>query len=206
MGSFVIITEEPYEPGWLSRTLFGATPRPRPPRPEETLDLAATADKIVHAFVEHGYLHEPLAPPIHSPQETHATQTLFANTGDQRVWADPNLQWLHWAFEPRCLRRDIDGLLQPVTNEDIWPDGELPESLDPHEMVAPTLDIHLFSQPIELIERTYDAKVGHPWAMIEFHYGDFFHEGRPRRWSEEQPLAVDLATLFGCRVEARLLT
>lgn len=205
MGSFVIITEEPYEPGWLSRTLFGATPRPRPPRPDETLDLMATADKIIAVFVEHEYLHKPPAPPVHSAKETHATRTLFANSGDQRVWADPGLDWLHLAFEPRCLRTDIDTLVQPVTHADVWPEENIPESVDPLELVAPTLDIHLFSRPIELVDQSFDAKVGHPWAIIEFHYGDFFHGSRPRRWSEEQPLAMDLAKIFGCRVEARIL-
>ncbi|PQO35127.1 hypothetical protein [Blastopirellula marina] len=206
MGSFVIITEEPYEPGWLTRNLFGATARPRPPRPAETLDLEKTAFQIVDFFVAHDYLHQPLVPPQHSREATYATQCLFTRSGDQLVWADPTLEWFHLAFEPRCLRLDIHPLLQPVTNEDAWPDGQLAEGLDPHEIVAPILDIHLFSRPIDLVEIPYDATVAHPWAMIEFQYGEFFHPGRPRAWTEEQPLAIDLAKLFGCRVEARLLT
>ncbi|MCC9607367.1 hypothetical protein LOC68_13125 [Blastopirellula sp. JC732] len=206
MGSFVIITEEPYEPGWFSRTFFGATPRPRPPRPEATLDLERTAHQIVDFFVEHGYLHKPLVPPEHSREATYATQNLFTRSGDQLVWADPTLQWHHLAFEPRCLRRDIEPLTQAVTIAESWPNGEVAEGLDPDEIIAPMLDIHLFSRPIELIEIPYDATVGHPWGMIEFQYGDLFHAGRPRSWTEEQPLAIDLAKLFQCRVEARHLT
>ncbi|MFI4874857.1 MAG: hypothetical protein ACIALR_05950, partial [Blastopirellula sp. JB062] len=164
MGSFVIITEEPYLPGWISRNLFGATPRPRPPRPEETHDLAIAADRIVRCFIDHGYLEEPVESLTHSPQETHATKTLFTETGDRRVWADPSIDWHHLTIEPRYLQPEIESLLTPVTKENIGLQGE---SHNPDEPVAPSLDIHLFSAPVVLYDRIHTAKVGNPWAIIE---------------------------------------
>lgn len=191
-------------------------PKPRPPRPAPTLDLQATAQRIVQAFHNHGFLRTPGRKYAHTNRSTSVVEHLCDGPPGQQVWAQPDIDWYHVAVEPGELATPIGEIVHITTNEEYFGDADwsdnpdLPESrreqfaeirnLDPAEIFTPSLDICLFSQPVELPSEFFPHRF-RSWAVIAFSFEHRYSEETHQILDFEHPFFAELQSIFGCQPE-----